>query len=67
MKIILTGGGSGGHFYPLIAVAESVNEIAKKENLISAEIFFMSDSPYDAEALIENNITFIPISAGKSL
>jgi UDP-N-acetylglucosamine--N-acetylmuramyl-(pentapeptide) pyrophosphoryl-undecaprenol N-acetylglucosamine transferase len=65
MKIILTGGGSGGHFYPLIAVAESINEIAKKENLISAEIFFMSASPYDTEALIENNITFIPISAGK--
>lgn len=65
MKILLTGGGSGGHFYPLIAVAESINEIAKKENLISAQMFFMSDSPYDAEALIENNITFIPISAGK--
>ena len=65
MKILLTGGGSGGHFYPLIAVAESINEIAKKENLVSPQIFFMSDSPYDAETLIENNITFIPISAGK--
>ena len=65
MKIILTGGGSGGHFYPLIAVAESINQIAKKENLVSAQMFFMSDSPYDTEALIENNITFIPITAGK--
>jgi len=65
MKILLTGGGSGGHFYPLIAVAQSINEIAKKENLVSAQLFFMSDSQYDAEALVENNITFIPISAGK--
>jgi len=65
MKILLTGGGSGGHFYPLVAVAESINEIAKKENLVSAQLYFMSDSPYDAEALIENNITFIPIYAGK--
>ena len=65
MKILLTSGGSGGHFYPLIAVAESINAIAKKENLLSAQIFFMSDNPYDAEALVENNITFIPISAGK--
>jgi UDP-N-acetylglucosamine--N-acetylmuramyl-(pentapeptide) pyrophosphoryl-undecaprenol N-acetylglucosamine transferase len=65
MKILFTGGGSGGHFYPLIAVAESINEIAKKENLIAPELFFMSDSPYDAELLIENNITFIPIFAGK--
>jgi UDP-N-acetylglucosamine--N-acetylmuramyl-(pentapeptide) pyrophosphoryl-undecaprenol N-acetylglucosamine transferase len=65
MKIILTGGGSGGHFYPLIAVAEAINEIAKKENLVSAQMYFMSDSPYDTESLIENNITFIPITAGK--
>jgi UDP-N-acetylglucosamine--N-acetylmuramyl-(pentapeptide) pyrophosphoryl-undecaprenol N-acetylglucosamine transferase len=65
MKILLTGGGSGGHFYPLIAVAESLNAIAKKENLVSAKLFFMSDSQYDAEALIENDITFVPISAGK--
>ena len=65
MKILFTGGGSGGHFYPLIAVAESINEIAKKENLVSPQLFFMSDSPYDAETLIENNITFIPIFAGK--
>jgi len=65
MKILLSGGGSGGHFYPLIAVAESINEIARKEDLVSAQLFFMSDNPYDSEALIENNITFIPISAGK--
>ena len=65
MKIIFTGGGSGGHFYPLIAVAEAVNEIAKKENLVSPQMYFMSDSPYDTESLIENNITFIPITAGK--
>jgi len=65
MKILFTGGGSGGHFYPLIAVAESINEIAKKENLVLAQMYFMSDSQYDAESLIENNITFIPIWAGK--
>ncbi len=65
MKILLTGGGSGGHFYPLIAVAEAINELTKKENLVFAEIYFMSDSSYDAEALIENDITFIPIPAGK--
>ena len=65
MKILLTGGGSGGHFYPLIAVAEAINDISKKENLVSADLYFMSDSSYDAEDLIENNITFISIPAGK--
>ena len=65
MKILLSGGGSGGHFYPLIAVAESIKEIAKTENLVSAQMYFMSDNPYDTESLIENDINFIPISAGK--
>ena len=31
MKILLTGGGTGGHFYPLIAVAEEINKIVKEE------------------------------------
>ncbi len=65
MKILLTGGGSGGHFYPLIAVAEEINELVKEKNLLEAEIFFMSDSPYDGEALAQNNITFIKSPAGK--
>ena len=31
MKIVLTGGGSGGHFYPLIAVAEKTGAIVSVE------------------------------------
>lgn len=65
MKILLTGGGSGGHFYPIIAVAEEINRIAKEEKLIPPQLFFMSDSPYDNGALIENNITFLRSRAGK--
>jgi UDP-N-acetylglucosamine--N-acetylmuramyl-(pentapeptide) pyrophosphoryl-undecaprenol N-acetylglucosamine transferase len=65
MKILLTGGGTGGHFYPLIAIAEEINRQVKEEKLLPVELFFMSDSPYDSEALLENNITFIRISAGK--
>ncbi len=66
MKILLTGGGTGGHFYPLIAVAEEINEIVKKEKLIPAELFYMSDSPHDQSMLLENNIEFIKIPAGKA-
>lgn len=29
MKIVFTGGGSGGHFYPIIAIAESIQKISK--------------------------------------
>ena len=65
MKILLTGGGTGGHFYPLIAVAEEINKIVKEEKLLTVELFYMSDSPHDTNMLLENNIEFIKIPAGK--
>ncbi|MFA5934503.1 MAG: UDP-N-acetylglucosamine--N-acetylmuramyl-(pentapeptide) pyrophosphoryl-undecaprenol N-acetylglucosamine transferase [Candidatus Paceibacterota bacterium] len=66
MKILLTGGGSGGHFYPLIAVAEEINKIVKEERLLPVQLYYMSDSPHDSNMLLENNIEFMKISAGKS-
>ncbi|MDQ5883511.1 MAG: UDP-N-acetylglucosamine--N-acetylmuramyl-(pentapeptide) pyrophosphoryl-undecaprenol [Patescibacteria group bacterium] len=65
MKIVLTGGG-GGHFYPMIAVAESLNELALKEKIISHELIYISDSPYDQRALDDANITFYELPTGKN-
>ncbi|MFA6446287.1 MAG: UDP-N-acetylglucosamine--N-acetylmuramyl-(pentapeptide) pyrophosphoryl-undecaprenol N-acetylglucosamine transferase [Candidatus Paceibacterota bacterium] len=65
MKIVLTGGGTGGHFYPLIAVAEEINRITKDEKLLTPQLYFLSDAEYDPRALMENNITFINVPAGK--
>jgi UDP-N-acetylglucosamine--N-acetylmuramyl-(pentapeptide) pyrophosphoryl-undecaprenol N-acetylglucosamine transferase len=65
MKIVLTGGGTGGHFYPLIAVAEKINAIADKERIVGLKLYFMSHDPYDKEILFENSITFLQVSTGK--
>src|SRR3989344_9385829 len=65
MKILLTGGGTGGHFYPIIAIASEINEIAKENQLVKPELFFMSTEAYNEGLLFENNITFKPVSAGK--
>lgn len=65
MKILLTGGGTGGHFYPLIAVAEKLIELSEKEKIIDLKLYYMSDTPYDKRMLFENKITFIQIPAGK--
>lgn len=65
MKILLTGGGSGGHFYPLIAIAEKLNELAAKEKIVTLKLYYMSDSPYDKRLLFENNITYVQVPAGK--
>lgn len=64
MKIVLTGAG-GGHFYPLIAVAERLKEETEKAKIMSAELFFMSDKEYNKELLQKNNISFIQIPSGK--
>lgn len=65
MRIILTGGGSGGHFYPMIAVAQQIHEISKRDHLIEPELIYMATEPYDVDALLENNIEFKHITAGK--
>lgn len=65
MKILLTGGGTGGHFYPLIAIAEELNRIADEEKIIKFKMYYAADTPYDREALEQQFITFIPVTAGK--
>ncbi len=65
MKIVFTGGGTGGHFYPIIAVAQKTNEIIDREKILGVELYYVSDSPYDKEALFENGLTFESVNAGK--
>ncbi|MCC6323734.1 UDP-N-acetylglucosamine--N-acetylmuramyl-(pentapeptide) pyrophosphoryl-undecaprenol N-acetylglucosamine transferase [Candidatus Nomurabacteria bacterium] len=65
MKILLTGGGTGGHFYPLIAIAEELNVIAQKEKILDLKLYYMSDSPYDKQMLFNNRVTYVAVPAGK--
>lgn len=65
MKIVLTGGGSGGHFYPLIAVAESIQKRTQENHLIEPQMFYLANEPYDKKMLTDHNIEFIPIPSGK--
>ena len=65
MKIVFTGGGTGGHFYPIIAVAAKVNEIIDHENIVGAKLYYISNDPYDKEMLFDQGLAFEQISAGK--
>jgi len=65
MKIVFTGGGTGGHFYPLIAVAEQVNNIIDKENIADTQLYYFSNNEYDKRLLHENSLQYVHISAGK--
>jgi UDP-N-acetylglucosamine--N-acetylmuramyl-(pentapeptide) pyrophosphoryl-undecaprenol N-acetylglucosamine transferase len=65
MKIVFTGGGTGGHFYPIIAVAQKVNQIIDREHIIGAKLYYVSDGPYDKEMLAENGLSYEEINTGK--
>ncbi len=65
MKIVFTGGGTGGHFTPIIAIAQKVNKIIDEENIVGAKLYFFSNDPYDREALFENGIIYEQITTGK--
>jgi len=65
MKIVFTGGGTGGHFYPIIAVAQKVNKIIDEEKIVGARLYYISNSPYDKEALFENGLFYEEVNAGK--
>ncbi|MEN9551663.1 MAG: hypothetical protein RI935_40 [Candidatus Parcubacteria bacterium] len=64
MKIVLTGAG-GGHFYPLIAVAERIEKEAFLQKIMQPEFYFFSDNSYDEEALFGIRAKFVEIPAGK--
>lgn len=59
-RILFVGGGTGGHFYPLIAVAEEL-----KANNAPVDLYYMGPNPYKPELLAKHDITFISCPAGK--
>ncbi len=65
MRILFTGGGTGGHFYPIIAVVEELNQLVKDKHLLTPELYYMSPNPYNSGLLFENGVIYKRNTAGK--
>jgi len=62
MRILLVGGGSGGHVYPVIAVANALKERSVQGDV---ELLLLGDDRFMGQAAKESGIQFRPIMSGK--
>lgn len=60
LRILFVGGGTGGHFYPLIGIAEALRNAYEQ-----AGLYYAGPNQYDAQALAEQGISFVRVPAGK--
>ncbi len=65
MKILFTGGGTGGHFYPIIAVVQALRARISERKIIAPQLYYMAPTKYNARALFDNELEFVSVSAGK--
>ena len=65
MRILFTGGGSGGHFFPIIAVVRELKRIAEEDQILDLEFFYMGPDWFGADILETEDVIPIKVGTGK--
>lgn len=63
-RILLLGGGSGGHVFPLVSVANALKEKSKQTG-VPLELVVLGEGKFLEKAVLENDLSLKPILAGK--
>ncbi|MDO8560816.1 MAG: undecaprenyldiphospho-muramoylpentapeptide beta-N-acetylglucosaminyltransferase [bacterium] len=65
MRILFTGGGTGGHFFPIVAVVREIKDIAEEERILDTRFFYIGPETQGEEALEKEGVVLSYISTGK--
>lgn len=58
IRIVLTGGGTGGHLFPLVAVSRKLNELALSTDLGEPEIYYLGPGLFLESSLAREQMNF---------
>ncbi len=58
IRIVLTGGGTGGHLFPLVAVSRKLNELAISTDLGEPEIYYLGPGLFLESSLAREEMNF---------
>jgi len=64
IRVVLTGGGTGGHIFPIVAVSRALKELAQARNL-SLKQYFIGPDHFSRKILNKEDISIHIIPAGK--
>ncbi|MCL5257616.1 MAG: UDP-N-acetylglucosamine--N-acetylmuramyl-(pentapeptide) pyrophosphoryl-undecaprenol N-acetylglucosamine transferase [Patescibacteria group bacterium] len=62
--ICVTGGSTGGHFFPLLTVSQALFEEARQTGQ-ALEVFYLGGQPLEPKTLLQNNIAVSIIASAK--
>ncbi len=65
MRILFTGGGSGGHFFPIIAIVRAIKDVAEEERILDTQFFYIGPETEGEDSLEKEGVVVSHISAGK--
>lgn len=65
MRILFTGGGTGGHFFPILAVVRELKNIAEDERVLDLELYYMGPDDFGADLLRSEEVVSVIIASGK--
>ncbi|MFY9461644.1 MAG: undecaprenyldiphospho-muramoylpentapeptide beta-N-acetylglucosaminyltransferase [Candidatus Sungiibacteriota bacterium] len=65
MRILFTGGGTGGHFFPIVAITREIKDIAEVERILDTQFFYIGPKFPGEEVLEKEGVVISHITAGK--